>query len=152
MLHDRSAVFRQPKTSKNRRTIALTPSTAILLRKYYDDRRPLFAGFGKSLEDSNLVFCHLDGGPLLPATMSQAWRKTATRAGLKGARLHDTRHTHATLMLKQGVNIKVVQERLGHEKAQTTVDIYSHVLPGMQEKAASDFDKMVNIAGKQAYA
>ena len=58
----------------------------------------------------------------------------------------------ATLMLKQGVNIKVVQERLGHEKAQTTVDIYSHVLPGMQEKAACDFDKMVNTAGKARFS
>jgi integrase len=144
VLRDRSVVFRQPKTSKSRRTIALTPSTAILLRKYYDDRTALFAGFGKKMEDSDLVFCHLDGSPLFPDTISNTWRKIAVKAGLKGVRLHDARHTHATLMLKQGVNIKVVQERLGHEKAQTTVDIYSHVLPGMQEKAACDFDNMVN--------
>ncbi len=148
VLHDRSVVFRQPKTSKSRRTIALTPSTAIMLRKYYDDRTALFAGFGKSIEDSDLVFCHLDGSPLFPDTISNVWRKVAAKAGLKGVRLHDARHTHATLMLKQGVNIKVVQERLGHEKAQTTVDIYSHVLPGMQEKAASDFDKMLNTTGR----
>jgi integrase len=86
----------------------------------------------------------------LPDTISNVWRKVASRAGLKGVRLNDARHTHATLMLKQGVNIKVVQERLGHEKAQTTVDIYSHVLPGMQELAARDFDKMVNDLGKRA--
>jgi integrase len=99
--------------------------------------------------ESGLVFTDIEGKPMLPDTVSRAWANLAVKAGLKGIRLHDARHTHATLMLKQGVNIKVVQERLGHEKAQTTVDIYSHVMPGMQEKAASDFDKMVNIAGKR---
>ena len=55
-------------------------------------------------------------------------------------RLHDARHTHASLMLKQGVHPKIVQERLGHATIATTLDIYSHVTPGMQDAAALAFD------------
>ena len=60
------------------------------------------------------------------------------------ARLHDARHTHASLMLKQGVHPKIVQERLGHASIQITLDTYSHVAPGLQEAAAEGFDKLVS--------
>ena len=56
---------------------------------------------------------------------------------------HHARHTHASLMLKQGVHPKIVQERLGHASIQITLDTYSHVAPGLQESAAVGFDKMV---------
>ena len=59
-------------------------------------------------------------------------------------RLHDARHTHASLMLKQGVHPKVVQGRLGHASIQITLDTYSHVAPGLQEAAAEGFDKLVS--------
>ena len=59
-----------------------------------------------------------------------------------GARHHDLRHTHATLMLKAGVHPKVVSERLGHSNIGITLDIYSHVLPGMQEAAVEKFDRI----------
>ncbi len=64
----------------------------------------------------------------------------ARRSGLHGIRLHDARHTHASLMLKQGVHPKIVQERLGHSSIQITLDTYSHVAPGLQEAAANRFD------------
>jgi integrase len=60
---------------------------------------------------------------------------------LKGIRLHDLRHTHASLMLKQGIHPKIVSERLGHASIQITLDIYSHVLPGLQKAAALKFDE-----------
>jgi integrase len=62
----------------------------------------------------------------------------------KNIRLHDARHTHATIMLKQGVHPKVVQERLGHSTISTTLDTYSHVAPGLQEAAAKRFDDILN--------
>ena len=62
-------------------------------------------------------------------------------SGLEGIHLHSARHTHATLMLKQGVHPRVVQERLGHANISVTLDVYSHVMPGMQEMAARAFDK-----------
>lgn len=67
----------------------------------------------------------------------------ATKAGVKPIRLHDARHTHASLMLKQGVHPKIVQERLGHASIQMTLDTYLHVASGLQEAAAKGFDDMV---------
>lgn len=63
------------------------------------------------------------------------------KAGLTGIRFHDLRHTHATLMLKQGIHPKIVQERLGHANISVTLDTYSHVLPGLQEAAALRFEE-----------
>ena len=68
------------------------------------------------------------------------------RAGLEGFRLHDLRHGHATLMLRQGENPKVVQERLGHAQVGTTLDIYSHVTPDLQKDAAKRFDESMEMA------
>ena len=89
------------------------------------------------------MFSQIDGKPLLPDTITHAWARMVKRAGLKGLRLHDARHTHASLMLKQGVHPKVVQEQLGHASIQITPDTYSHVVPGLQDAAAAGFDKMV---------
>ena len=80
----------------------------------------------------------------MPDSVTHAWRNLARRTGLKGIRLHDARHTHASLMLKQGVHPKVVSERLGHATIAITLDTYSHVVPGLQEAAAEGFDKLVN--------
>jgi integrase len=77
------------------------------------------------------------------------------KAGLEGIRMHDLRHTHATLMMKQGVNPKIVQERLGHSSFAVTMDVYSHVVPGLQEAAALGFDQGVRRhknAGQQVGA
>ncbi len=68
----------------------------------------------------------------------------SVRARVKVIRLHDARHTHASLMLKQGVHPKIVQERLGHSSIQITLDTYSHVAPGLQEAAAESFEKLVS--------
>ena len=68
----------------------------------------------------------------------------AARAGVKVIRLHDARHTHASLMLKQGIHPKIVQERLGHSTIAITLDTYSHVTPGLQQAAAESFDNLIN--------
>jgi integrase len=88
-----------------------------------------------------LVFCRLDGSPLLPTTVTRAFTRTVRAVGLPGVRFHDLRHTHATLMLRQGVHPKIVSERLGHSTISITLDTYSHVLPGLQEAAALRFDE-----------
>ncbi len=69
---------------------------------------------GVPLTDDDLAFNHVDGKPLLPNTVTHAWIKLVRRAGLEPIRLHDARHSHASLMLKQGVHPKLVQGRLGH--------------------------------------
>ena len=98
---------------------------------------------GKPMTDDDLVFCQMDGKPLLPDSVSHAWIKLVRKAGLPGIRLHDARHIHASLLLKQGVHPKIVQERLGHATIQTTLDIYSHVTPGLQKAAAEKFDEIM---------
>jgi integrase len=80
------------------------------------------------------VFSHLDGSTYLPDSVSHAFTKIVLRAGLKGVRLHDLRHAHATL------HPKIVQERLGHPTIAITLDTYLHVTPGIQEAAALKFD------------
>ena len=96
---------------------------------------------GTRLGDEGFVFSRPDGSTFLPDTVSHAFSKIARRAGLRGVRLHDLRHTHASLLLRQGVHPKIVQERLGHASISTTLDIYSHVMPGLQAAAASKFDE-----------
>jgi integrase len=142
-LRDGSFVFTQPKSAKSRRTVALTPSASITLEKYKATREVQRSMLGISLKDDDLVFSTVAGKPLRPNTVSRAWTIMAARSGVKVIRFHDARHTHATLMLKQGVNPKIVQERLGHATIAVTLDTYSHVVPGLQEAAAAGFDKLM---------
>jgi integrase len=136
-------VIRSPKSAKGRRMVMLSPSTSLLLQEHRDKQEVQRAMLAIPPNDDDLVFSDLEGKPLLPDTVSHVWAKLVKRTGLEGIRFHDARHTHASLMLKQGVHPKVVQERLGHATISTTLDLYSHVAPGLQEAAAAGFDKMV---------
>lgn len=136
-------IFKTPKSKKGRRMISLSPSTAIVLREYRQAREEMLNELGVPIDETDLVFCHVDGSPFLPDTITHAWMTLARRVGLKGISLHSARHTHATLMLKQGIHPKIVQERLGHASVQITLDTYSHVAPGLQEAAAARFDEIV---------
>ena len=144
-LRDGKIVFRAPKTAKGRRTVALPPSATLLLKEEWERQKLERAMLGIGLSDDDLVFSHLDGKALLPDTVTHAWIKLVRRTGLKSIRLHDARHSHASLMLKQGVHPKIVQERLGHTSIQITLDTYSHVAPGLQEAAAIRFDEGLKI-------
>jgi integrase len=127
--------------------VSLPPSSACLLQEHKDKQE---AQLGMTLKEDDLIFSDHEGKPLLPDTISHAWAKLVKRAGLEHIRLHDARHTHASLLLKQSVHPKIVQERLGHATISTTLDLYSHVSPGLQEAAAIGFDKHVNRREKEA--
>ncbi|MBI4334210.1 MAG: tyrosine-type recombinase/integrase, partial [Chloroflexi bacterium] len=106
---------------------------------------------GLPLGNEDLVFSTVEGKPLRPNTITRAWETLAARCGLKVIRLHDARHTHASLMLKWGIHPKVVQERLGHSSIEMTMDIYSHLMPGLQQAAADLFgQKLTGKAEKRA--
>jgi integrase len=141
-LRDGSYVFRPTKTAKGRRTVALPPSAILVLNEHRGKQERDRAMLGTSLKDDDLVFSALDGKPIRPNTITRAWPMLAVRAGLKAIRLHDARHTHASLMLKQGIHPKIVQERLGHSTIAITLDTYSHVSPGLQQAAAKRFDEV----------
>jgi integrase len=134
-------IIRQPKTAKGKRMIDLSPLAASVLRDHQEKQALDRAMAGVPLKDDDYVFCNLEGNPLLPNTVTHAWIKLVQRIDIKPIRLHDARHSHASLLLKQGVHPKVVQERLGHASIQVTLDIYSHVTPGLQEAAAVRFDQ-----------
>ncbi|MDA0988809.1 MAG: site-specific integrase [Chloroflexi bacterium] len=135
------STYQAPKTAKDRRLVALTPSSVLVLRALRERQGTDGLLMGYEVNEDGLVFRYRNGNPMLPCTISNAFRKLVLRAGLEGYRFHDTRHAHATLMLRQGVHPKIVQERLGHAKVGTTLDIYSHVTPGLQQAAALRFDE-----------
>ncbi len=83
------------------------------------------------------VFAKPDGSPIHPDLISQTFERLLAKIDLPRIRLHDLRHTHATILLQQGVNPKVVSEHLGHASVSFTMDVYQHVLPGMQAQAAA---------------
>ena len=139
-------VIKEPETLHSRRTVALPPSLALLLRRYRSDQERLWTQLGRRLTDDDFVFARPDGRPLDPNAVTKAFAKLVRKAGLPHIRLHDLQHTHATLMLKAGVHPKVVSERLGHAGIGITLDTYSHVLPGLQEAAAERFDRMLEVS------
>ena len=132
--------IKEPKTLHSRRTVILPSSLVELLKAYRFDQELLRIQLGIGLEADDFVFSRADGSPVNPNAVTLAFGRILKRAGLKGVRIHDLRHTHATLMLTAGVHPKVVSERLGHANIGITLDIYSHVLPGLQEAAAEKFD------------
>ncbi len=91
----------------------------------------------------DLVFAQKNGKPIQPTEMARNYRKFVDISGLPYIRFHDLRHTHATLLLKQGVHPKVVSERLGHSTIGITMDTYTHVLPNMQKEAAHQFEQLL---------
>jgi integrase len=143
-LKNGDVIYRQPKSDKSRRMISLTPSTTIVLREHKEHQNSEKLLQGLSVSDDDLVFSQPDGCPYRPDTITHSWIKLARKTGLRGIRLHDARHTHASLMLKQGIHPKIVQERLGHSSIQITLDTYSHVTPGLQEAAAKRFDDIIS--------
>ena len=92
------------------------------------------------------VFPAPDGSPWNPSRFTNAFAALARNHGFKGVRFHDLRHTHATLMLIQGVHPKIVSERLGHATIAITLDTYSHVLPGLQKEAVVQLDQSLRVA------
>jgi integrase len=107
-------VFTQPKTNKSRRVIDLSPDSVQVLKDHHNKQVLDKAMADINIKVSDLIFSTYDNKPWRPNTISRAWVATAKPASVGVIRFHDARHTHASLMLKQGIHPKVVQERLGH--------------------------------------
>jgi integrase len=127
--------LKTPKTGRSR-TISLDALTVAAL----GNRMGTDADVRRDLP----VFTDGDGAPLIPQQVSDVWRAYVRTLDLPPIRLHDLRHTHATLLLGAGVPVKVVSERLGHTKVAMTLDVYAHVLPAMDREAADAFGDLLN--------
>lgn len=131
------------KTRSSRRAIRLPEYVVIVLdarRKELEQRR---MQLGQSYNKLNLVCFREDGQPWTAHTLQHHYKKLLESAKLPDVRFHDLRHTHATLMLRNGIPAKVVSSMLGHSSIQLTMDTYSHVLPDMQEGAVNAMDALL---------
>lgn len=138
----KNVVAKEPKSVGSRRAVALPPTLVETFRAVQAAQTAARREFGQAYEDYGLVFCQPNGKPLHAHNVTQRdLPRVAKRAGVPRIRFHDLRHCHATLLLQQGVHPKVVQERIGHSTISMTLDTYSHVVPGMQERAAVDLEK-----------
>ncbi len=127
----------QPKSAKGRRRVDL-PDLAVRALRDHRSRLPA------TPHPEAWVFCDKRGGPLRKSNFTRrSWWPLRERAGLKGVRFHDLRHTAASLLLLAGVHPKVVQERLGHASVVLTLDVYSHLLGSMQRDAADAIDEIL---------
>ncbi len=133
---DPGMAWSTPKTAKGRRNVALDAVTVAVVRSHRARQAQEKLAIGSGYSDEALVFALIDGGPIHPKTLSYYFDRRVKRLGLARIRLHDLRHSHATLALQAGIHPKVVQERLGHANIGITLDTYSHVTPAMQSDAA----------------
>ncbi len=137
--------FGEPKTERGRRSVVVPRSTMDNLRRYRAQqlqerlaRGPGYAGF------LGMVFANRDGRPVdYRVAVRRHFKPLVAAAGLEPLRPYDLRHTCATLLLAAGEHPKVVAERLGHSTTVMTMDVYSHVLPDMQERAAHRLEAML---------
>jgi integrase len=133
---DAKVVTVEPKTAKGRRPVALDEATVESLRAHRLGQLEERMQLGGAWLDSGFVFVREDGAPYHPERLLIMFRRATAEAGVPAIRLHDLRHTCATLALSAGVHPKVVQERLGHSSVNITLDTYSHVVKGLQHDAA----------------
>ena len=138
--------FKEPKTDNARRKITLPPMTIEALQSHRADQAEQRLLLGPAYEDHGLVLAREDGVPWSPNKLSAAFGKVVRSQNIPQVRFHDLRHSHATQLLKQGIHPKIVSERLGHSSISITLDLYSHVLPGMQRDAALGFDRALQQA------
>jgi integrase len=135
--------FKEPKTNYSRRRIAMTPKLALFLREYRKESESIYWQLGQPLTLDSLVFSSPNGKPLDPSMLSHEFAKAAKMVGLEGVRFHDLRHTFASLMLLRGAKPKVISEALGHSSVAFTMDVYSHIIDGMQADAMALLDEVL---------
>ena len=137
-------VVGQPKTAGSRRTVYVHDTTIKALRQQRQLQAEERLAAGPVWESGNdLVFRNVTGGPVNPDQFSKHFNELVEQAEVPRIRLHDLRHTNATLSLKAGVHPKVVSERLGHSSIAITLDLYSHVTPGISRDAAATVESMM---------
>jgi integrase len=129
-------VYEEPKADRSRRTLALPAPLVEALRAHRAAQREERIAAGPLWEDHDLVFAQPNGRPIERKSDWRAWKTLLREAGVREIRLHDGRHTAATLLLAEGVHPRVVMEVLGHAQMRTTTDTYSHVMPALAREAA----------------
>jgi integrase len=131
----------RPKSSSSRRNIALSRRGVELLKKVQRESLERQLAAGEAWKASGYVFTDEAGRPYDSGRATKEFKKLAGSAALPPLSLHSLRHLHASLLLMSGTHVKVVSERLGHSSVAFTMDVYGHLMPGMQEQAAKLIDE-----------
>jgi len=134
---DHALVFSEPKTDKGRRAVDLDEMTVAALKKHRRQQLEQRMAMGSAYVDQDLVFARSDGSPIHPEYVSRTFSKLVGKLGLPAIRLHDLRHTHATLLLIAGVATRVVGDGLGHSATAVTSDLHQHVISDLGADAAA---------------
>ncbi len=138
--------YSEPKTQRGRRTIALDPRTVSVLREWRNRQGGEAEDWGELWIDTGLVFTRESGVAWHPDRISKVFEDAIKASGLPRIRLHDLRHTHATIALGANVHPKVVSDRLGHSTVAFTLDVYSHCIPALAQDAADRVAALVFAA------
>lgn len=137
--------YKEPKAGKAR-TVALSSTLLAELKAHRVRQAEEQLKIGIRPGDDSFVVAQADGRPLKPVSLTHEWTRILAKTSLPRIRFHDLRHTHASQMLAAGVHPKVASERLGHSTIGITLDLYSHVMPGMQADAAEQVDVALQAA------
>lgn len=169
---EKGLFYKPPKNKKSRRTIDITSEVIDVLKQHKKEQAEAKLYFGQAYDDRGLVFCQRLGPPMHPDTPSSWFPKFTERTvihkpcdkligkkticphcekkvkdddviRLPRLTFHCLRHTHASLMLQTGVDIKVISDRLGHSSIRITYDLYSHLMPGKQKEAAEALENLL---------
>ena len=132
-----------PKTDRSRRVIEMPQSVMIILLKHRDEQSETRFKLGHQWVDNNKVLTQWNGLPQNPQTASQWFKKFLNKHGLPHITLHQLRHTHASLLLANDVDIATISKRLGHSKISVTLDVYSHSIRSRDRTAANKLDDLV---------
>jgi integrase len=143
-LIDRVGLVEHTKSDHGQRTLDLDPETIAVLRRHLAAQATVRLAVGPGYHDQGFVFAAVGGGPLNPAKEAEKFGRRITRAGVPPIRWHDLRHSHASHLLKAGVNIKVVSRRLGHASVSFTLDRYGHLMPDDDAAAALSVAALVD--------
>jgi integrase len=136
--------FSQPKTVRSRRTIPLPVSLVTELKQHQIRQHKERLKLGADWQDFDLVFPSQVGTALTMGRITRVFQRIKNDAEIKKPiRLYDLRHSTATFLLQANVNPKAVSERLGHSTITLTLDVYSHVLPTMQEQATEHLEDLI---------
>ena len=135
-------VLVEPKTARSRRTVHLANSTITALLAHRSAQAELQLAVGPEWQASGLIFTSLKGGPMEGHLANEHLKKALRAAGLPNVRVHDLRHTAASLMMERGVHPKLVQEFLGHSSISLTLDTYSHIAAVMHGQIADEMESL----------
>ena len=140
--------LKPPKNGRSR-TVALAMTITEELRAHRAAQAQELLKLGVRLTEDHFVCTHADGRMMQPTWITHEWIALISETDLPRIRFHDLRHAHATHMLAGGIHPKIASERLGHSKVGITLDLYSHVMPGMQENAAAQIDAALQAVMKK---